>query len=318
MKIFLKILLGLVFIIFVFAAYIQFVPPNEYDFPIVEFELSIDSSVLARGEYLVYGPARCAECHTQSDYTGNLDRVPLAGGNNFHLPFATMFAPNLTPDPDTGIGNVSNGEIARTVRHSINRHNHVIMPFMNLTHLSDCDMLAIVSFLKSQTPIRNKIPTTEYNFLGKLIRKLMLKPSFPTQSIPENVEQALSLEYGGYLVNEVANCDQCHTPFDMSKMEFSKEKHLAGGQPQKGEEWEIIPPNLTPDPKTGHIVNWSEEQFLIRFRSGKVFPESIMPWDLFAEMKDDDLRSMYRYLQSIEPIENDPGPIARKKDATTD
>jgi hypothetical protein len=72
-------------------------------------------------------------------------------------------------------------------------------------------------------------------------------------------------------------------------------------------------PNLTPDPRTGHIASWTEEQFLARFRVGMAYQGSHMPWDAYKRMSDDDLRAMYRYLMSLEPVENETGPMLQTK-----
>ena len=79
-----------------------------YDAPLPEVRISTDSAVLAQGEYLVYGPAHCVECHgTPFDALEKLGegvKVPLSGG--LRLPMGglgAVYASNLTPDPETGI-----------------------------------------------------------------------------------------------------------------------------------------------------------------------------------------------------------------------
>jgi hypothetical protein len=67
----------------------------------------------------------------------------------------------------------------------------------------------------------------------------------------------------------------------------------------------------TPDPTTGHITQWTAEQFIARFRVGRVREGSHMPWAQYARMSDDDLRAIYMYLRTLEPVVNDPGPIVR-------
>ena len=58
---------------------------------------------------------------------------------------------------------------------------------------------------------------------------------------------------------------------------------------------------------------WTEEQFIARFRAGKVIQESHMPWLEFGRMSDTDLRAIYRYLRSVPPIENETGPLVQRK-----
>jgi hypothetical protein len=71
----------------------------------------------------------------------------------------------------------------------------------------------------------------------------------------------------------------------------------------------FVPPNLTPDPATGRIARWTEQAFLERFRLGTLIKDSIMPWGAFARMTDDDLRAIYRYLNSLPAFAYVTGPV---------
>lgn len=79
-------------------------------------------------------------------------------------------------------------------------------------------------------------------------------------------------------------------------------------------------PNLTPDPETGITGMWSEEQFVQRFRAGRILKTSKMPWEAFREMTDSDLRSVYRFLKSLPPTRHYVGPSRRlgSEDPTKD
>ena len=77
--------------------------------------------------------------------------------------------------------------------------------------------------------------------------------------------------------------------------------------------FEIIPPNLTPDPDTGHITAWCEDQFVARLKAGPVFGGSKMPWNAYRLLSEDDARSIYRYLRSVPPVKHLVGPTRREK-----
>ena len=73
-------------------------------------------------------------------------------------------------------------------------------------------------------------------------------------------------------------------------------------------------PNLTPDP-TGVLVRFpNEEEWIARFRMGRVIPESFMHWGPFSRMSDDDLRAIYIFLNSLDAVANDVGPIVQRLD----
>ena len=69
-----------------------------------------------------------------------------------------------------------------------------------------------------------------------------------------------------------------------------------------------VTPNLTPDKQTGRITSWTQEEFIARFRAPRVIKTSDMPWDQFRKMSDDDLKAIYQFLVSLEPIKNVTGP----------
>ena len=111
-----------------------------------------------------------------------------------------------------------------------------------------------------------------------------------------------------------ANCAGCHSPSGVGSGFRPAPPELAGGVPAPDDTdptMEIVAPNLTPDPTTGVIYAWSEEDFVSRFRAGRVVAGSPMPWEAFATMTETDLASLWRYLRTIDPIRNEVGPTYR-------
>ena len=273
-----------------------------------------DSSVLARGKYLVYGPAHCADCHggpgTEA-LVNKGDEVDLAGGKVFEIPIGKIHPANITPDEETGIGKISDEQIARSLRYGVGFDGRVLIDFMPFHNTSDEDLAAIISYLRSMKPVKNKVPANTSTILGKIVRAFLLKPTGPTGEVLKTVKQDSSVEYGKYLANSVANCRGCHTDRDLKTGEFIG-KDFAGGFKMESfadEKYFFLTPNITPDKTTGHIVNWNEEVFLQRFRKGKVYPQSPMPWGPFGRMSDMEVRAIYRYLQTVPAVENKVAPI---------
>jgi mono/diheme cytochrome c family protein len=291
-----------------------------FDAPLPDIHASTDSAIIATGRYLAYGPAHCAYCHTTVETAPALDRgerPPLSGGFVFNIPPGTFRTPNLTPDRETGIGAVSDGQLARMLRYGVRRDGRAAVPFMNYHQLSDADIRALISFLRSQPPVSHRVPPHDVTLLGKAVMAFVIKPVGPVSSPPaESPPPSISAERGEYLVTAVAECADCHTERSMVDGHFTGSR-LAGGNPFEVEgkpELQVVPPNLTPEPKTGRIASWTEEQFLARFRQGKLIPGTPMPWNAFARMTDDDLRAIYRYLRTVTPVERDPGPSLRRKE----
>ena len=272
---------------------------------------SSDSTVIARGRYLVFGPAHCAACHIPLDKQKEVDAggiVPLSGGWEINIPPGTFRAPNLTPDPETGIGNVSDGELARALRHMVAPDGRMMMPFMPFQEMSDADLRAVISYLRSQEPVKNKIKAQSLSFLGKALTAFgVLRPEGPGKEVPKEVEPDTSASYGEYLAYSVANCYGCHTERDMKTGKFIG-KPFAGGLKLTPDAftggYSFITPNITTDPETGRLAGWSEEAFIARFRAGRIIENSPMPWGMFSRLSDNDLKALYRFLLSVEPVKN--------------
>lgn len=308
-KIALRILLVLVVIIVGLIIYVNVSWDKEFDTPLPEITASNDPSVIARGKYLAYGPAHCATCHVPMDKMMEVENgleIPLSGGWELKIPPGKFRAPNLTPDMETGIGKFSDGQIARAMRYSVSHDSKYLMPFMPFQEMSDEDITAIISFLRSQEPVRNEIERSKYSLLGKALLALgAVEPEGPKKTPPKSVVIDSTIEYGSYLANSIANCMGCHTERNLKTGEFIGEA-FAGGMEfppddfSKG--YSFITPNLTPDKETGVMSYWNEADFIKIFRAGRVFEGSPMPWGAFSRMEEVDLKAIYRYLQSLEPI----------------
>ncbi|HYE55880.1 MAG TPA: cytochrome c [Chitinophagaceae bacterium] len=280
----------------------------KYEAPYPDIKASADSSVIARGKYLALGPAHCASCHADPANLELVEKgveVPLSGGNVFNLPVGNIYVRNITPDKETGIGRYTDAEIARELRYGVRPDGSIVMPFMPFHNVSDEDLTAIISFLRSQPPVKNKVPENTTNVLGKIVKAFLLKPEGPTGVVPKKVKQDTSAAYGEYLATSVANCKGCHTPRDMMTGAFTGEP-FSGGMimgSSADDKYDFITPNLTPD-STGRLFGWTQDMFIKRFRMGKIYPGTHMPWGPFSRMSDDELKAIYNYLQTVKPVKN--------------
>lgn len=308
-KIFLRILAGLVILIGGLVIFIFMTWDKTYDVPLPEFKASTDSAMIARGKYLAFGPAHCATCHVPKDKIRDVEgglQIPLSGGWELDIPPGTFRAPNLTPDMETGIGKFSDGQLARALRHSVKHDGRILFPFMPFQELSDEDVTAIISFLRSQPAVKHELKKTELKFLGKALMAFgAIKPEGPKKTPPKTMPPDTTVAYGSYLANSVANCVGCHTERDMKTGKFIG-KPLAGGLKFEPDEWSegysFMTPNLTPDMETGRIAKWDRAQFMNRFHSGRVYKGSPMPWGAFSRINDTELKALYAYLTSVAPV----------------
>ena len=285
-------------IVVLFSVTTAFRQQLTYTAPYPAIKASADTAVINRGRHLVYSSAHCIDCH----YKGNADSlirlgqdVPLTGGVEFDLPVGKIYSRNITPDAETGIGKFTDAEIARALRYGVHPDGTAVFDFMPFHNTSDEDLTAIISYLRSRPAIHNKVPKHDLNLLGNLVKAWMVKPVGPAGEVPKTIPRDTTVLYGKYLAMSVAECNGCHTKRDISGA-FTGEP-FAGGNDFDG----FVSPNLTPD-STGRIFGWSKQNFINRFRLGKLQPKSPMPWNSFARMTDDELAAIYNFLHTVKPV----------------
>jgi mono/diheme cytochrome c family protein len=259
---------------------------------------------LERGRYLASSVHGCLACHGERDWDapGAPAVTDLGAGTDwaFHdLPW--LVASNLTPDPETGIGNVSDDALARAIREGIGfdgRALFPIMPWQEYRMIPDEDLAAIIVYIRSLEPVRNELPRTAVPFPLSQIIKNLPEPldgpvPAPDLSTPE--------KRGEYLLR-TASCHHCHTP--QEKGQFLMDLDMAGGFVLASPAGPAAATNLTPD---GSGLLYDEAGFLTAMRSGKVGAAEmspVMPWVFYATMTDDDLKAIYAYLRTLKPVKH--------------
>ena len=273
---------------------------------------------LKRGAYLAEHVAGCTYCHTPQEEGTNgpeVVRGKKGSGQFFNIPGlpGTLVAPNITPDPDTGIGNLTDDQLARAIREGISHDGQTLFPMMPYSHyrrMSDEDLASVVVYIRALAPIRNPLPRTDIHFPVKYLIRGVPQP------VTETVQADLStpVSRGEYLVN-MSVCSECHTPRKQGRPDAAMK--FAGGQ-VFDPSGKVVSPNITPD-ATG-IGNYTEEMFVKVMRTGYVGKRqlsTVMPWQFYSGQTDEDLKAMYAYLRTLPPIahrvDNTQTPTACKK-----
>ena len=274
--------------------------------------------VIARGDYLANHVTPCMDCHSKRDfskYSGPI--VPGTegmGGQVFDQKLAglpgTIYARNITPDNETGIGTWTDDEILRAVTQGISKNGDTlfpIMPYARFNHISKEDLLSIIAYIRTLKPIKNKVPP----------RQLMIPISmaYPGPALQPSVDgnmrppESDPVKYGEYLVN-AAICADCHTPEIKGQFDFSRV--FGGGFTLDAGSFKVNTANITPDSATG-IGAWNEERFLNKFtqyREEKNYnfdpgkQNTYMPLSCYAGMTDNDLKAIHAYLKTVKPVNN--------------
>ncbi|MCA9626749.1 MAG: cytochrome c [Myxococcales bacterium] len=283
--------------------------------PAPDLEADDSPATVERGKYLFEHQLGCGECHTERDWTryGGPARgaiaagTPTCWGEDYGLPGEVCF-PNLTPGAG-GLKDWSDGEIARAIREGVDRHGDVlfpIMPYDNYKDLSDEDTKAVIAYLRSLPAVDAERAKTHIDFPVSFFIKFAPKPlSGPVAEPNRNDPIAL----GKYLTT-VAGCRSCHSQVDKEHQPIPGYE-FAGGQLFPGPWGKVRSANLTPDPETGLDV--SEGEFVQKFTSHAdpavqrpVNPSenTPMPWLAYSKMQESDLKAIYAFLKTIEPVKN--------------
>jgi mono/diheme cytochrome c family protein len=255
------------------------------------------SDIVARGKYVFATAGGCA-CHTPPDGVG-LN----AGGTKFELSYGigVVYAPNITPDAETGIGKWTDAQVASAIRRGERPDGSKLFPihpYKYLGRIADDEAAALVAYLRSVKPIKSSVPA----------RSLRIPVPTLTIAKPVPVAPREGVERGVYLAGGAAHCAECHTP---RRFDFSPDdaKFLAGGPGPQGS----VTANITPHVDTG-IGRWTEAQIARFLRTG-VKPSgqeasSLMKTVIvgtaagFKDLTEADATAIARYLKTIPPIEN--------------
>lgn len=259
----------------------------------------------ARGKYLTENVMGCFACHTRldpKDPPGSYAAAKAKGaGQTMEMEGAPwLVASNITPDGETGVGDWTDDQLARAIREGVGRDGRALFPMMpygGFRSLSDEDLASVVVYLRTVEPVRNPLPKSEVPF--PLSRLINTGPEPLDAPVPEP-DKSSPVKYGEYLVR-ISDCAGCHTPRGgMGKPVEGLE--YGGGSVFGGEGHAVAAANLTPDP-TG-ISYYDEALFLEVMRTGRVKARALspaMPWWVYRNMTDADLKAMFAYLRTLRP-----------------
>jgi mono/diheme cytochrome c family protein len=275
--------------------------------PILIFLLSsfpalAQSGDAVRGEYVI-AAAGCVACHTVPK-----DGAFLAGGRELKTDFGSFFTPNITPDPETGIGSWSDEDFIRALREGISPdggHYYPTFPYTSYTRMTRQDMVDLKAYLDSVPAVRNPVLDHDLPFpFG--IRASMIGWQlmfFNDDPFVPDPGQSDAWNRGAYLVNGPGHCGECHTPRNILGV-VDADRPLAGNS--NGPDGDAVP-NITPG--SGGIGEWSEED-IVSFLEIGITPDSDFVGgamtDVVAEstskLTANDLQAIATYLSSLPPI----------------
>ncbi len=312
-RLFILLVFALVFGIGGLISYVVIMLPDVGDPQNISIELTEDR--LKRGKYLAHSVAVCMDCHSTRDWN-RFSGPPVEGtigqgGEVFDQTIGfpgAYYAKNITP---SGIGDWSDGELLRAIASGVDRDGKALFPIMphpNYGKMDREDLFSIIAYLRSLKSIDNEVPESVSDFpMSIIINTIPRKAEISYMPNPKNKEA-----YGSYLFT-AASCADCHTKTEKGQPIPGME--LAGGFEFPLYTGGVVrSSNITPDMETG-IGKWTEDQFVQKF---KYYTDStyspprvqrgefntVMPWVMYASMKEDDLKAIYAFLMTQKPVSN--------------
>ncbi|MBN3787891.1 c-type cytochrome [Burkholderia sp. Ac-20353] len=261
-----------------------------------------DEALVARGAYLAKA-GDCVACHTAPHGT------PFAGGLKMDTPLGAIYATNITPDPDTGIGRYTEAEFARALRAGVAKDGHNLypaMPYPSYAKLRGDDVKALYAyFMHGVEPVKqpNRASDIAWPLNMRWPLKLWNTVFVDTTAYTDKPAHDAMWNRGAYLVQGLGHCGSCHTPrgvgFQEKALDESGAAFLSGAPIDN---W--FASNLTGEHNTG-LGRWSDADVAQFLKTGAnrhatAFGSMVSVINHSTQgLTDDDLAAVARYLKSL-------------------
>jgi mono/diheme cytochrome c family protein len=251
-----------------------------------------------RGAYLAR-VGNCAACHTARG------GAPFAGGKGIATPFGTVFAGNITPDAQTGIGRWSPDHFWRALHHGRSRDGRLLypaFPYPEYTRVTREDADALYAFLRSQPPVRqpNRAHELRFPYGTQAALAVWRALFFSPGSFEPQADRSAEWNRGAYLVRGLAHCQACHAPRNaFGATEGSLE--LSGGLIPM-QDW--YAPSLA-SPQEAGVQGWPRDEVVRLLKHGisdkgaAMGPMAEVVAGSTQHLNEPDLRAMAAFLQDL-------------------
>jgi mono/diheme cytochrome c family protein len=269
--------------------------------PLAANELPEHAADVANGERIFYAGG-CTSCHAAPAAKGE-EKLKLAGGLELSTDFGTFRVPNISPDPDTGIGGWSTLDFVNAVMRGVSpggAHYYPAFPYASYTRMRVEDVIDLKGFMDTLPPVSNRVAGHALHFpfgirrgVG-LWKRLYLSPE-PVVALAGAEESVLR---GRYLVEGPGHCGECHTSRDW--MGGLKTALWLAGAPNPEGRGTI--PNITPGPDG---LTWSEAEIVDTFKTGFTPDFDTLGGRMgavqenLAHLPDEDLQAIAAYLKAV-------------------
>jgi len=266
---------------------------------------TFDAAVVAHGAQMA-AIGDCASCHTTANGPA------LAGGLAVPTPFGTIYSSNITPDPETGIGQWSEAAFVRAMQEGVDREGHHLypaFPYDHFTHVTADDDKAIYAYLMTRNPVKAEPPANALPFPFN-VREIMAGWNllfFKQGALVDDPKQSADWNRGRYLVEGLGHCAACHTPRNSLGAEDSAQQY-DGGPVIDG--WYVYPINA----KSPAPVKWDADSLAGYLKTGFAADHGASRGPMaqvtarLSAASDEDVHAMGVYVASLMGNASAPAP----------
>ena len=262
---------------------------------------------LANG-FTTFNAGGCSSCHAVPNQP---DRLRLGGGLAIPSPFGTFHVPNISPDPNDGIGRWTETDFASAVMKGTSPtglHYFPAFPYTFYQHARLEDVRDLFAYLKTLAPVTGNVGDHNVRFPFNIRRNIGVwkrlfmagKPFMP------DAAHSASWNRGAYLVNVLGHCAECHSPRN-SLGGIVDAQRFAGGPNLEGEGWV---PNIT---QKG-LGDWSAKDIAFFLETGQT-PDGdgtggsmVRVIRNTSQLSPEDRAAMADYIKSLPPVDGPPRP----------
>ena len=182
--------------------------------PLSESDVAGLTGDAAKGE-AVFWAAGCASCH-MADGAKDAEQLVLKGGQRFGSDFGTFIAPNISQDPEHGIGDWSLLDLANALKRGVGRkgeHLYPALPYAAYAKMELQDVADLYAFLKTLPADPTPSAAHELGFPFSLRQGIgVWKLLFLSEDWVIQGDLSPSATRGRYIAEALAHCGECHTP----------------------------------------------------------------------------------------------------------
>jgi len=268
-------------------------------------------ALVTRGEYLAKA-GDCIACHSTPH------GKPFTGGLKMMTPMGAIYSTNITPDPETGIGQYSEDDFKRAMREGVAKDGHNLypaMPYPSYAKVNDDDMHALYTyFMRGVAPIKqaNRQPDIKWPLNMRWPLKFWNMVFLEKGVYQDKTGKDVAWNRGAYLIQGLGHCGSCHTPrgiaFQEKALDESGALYLSGSPIDN---W--FASNLTGEHNVG-LGRWSEADVAQFLKTGANQHASAFGsmTDVINNstqaLTDVDVAAMSRYLKSLPAAGGSGGP----------